>query len=389
MAHTPTELARKAMSAYAALEGFIATQKITAGPIRAEARIRFQRPNKITVEYRDYQNPLTDLEEELSGGAEFLADELIGMSLIYDGRVTWLQDVKNEVAVCKPGRALYAPLPATTVIAELDFLEALTHDFLLRDEGEEEIGGRKGRRLGLKPKVAHRSSLLKEEVFPVSKASLVLDAETFFPLKITFAPSRPSALSYLLGPKTAVEIEYSDVRPGGVEEEVFSFTPSEGTRVFRERVVPRDELDESLPFRILLDRLEEQAKLRLYGDRATVTVNEAKDRAYALLALVPSEDKADDEDSYALSLRGGNYLSLNMNRRRAALAEHGEELALEELSARLLDRGKALKEKVPQAPERSVLEIGWECEGVHWFLLGENLPKELLIEIAEILANPD
>ena len=387
MTHTPTELARNAMSAYASLKEFTATQKIAAGPICAEARVRFQRPNKVTVEYRDYQNPLVEFEEELAGGAEFLTDELIGMSLIYDGHVTWLHDVKNDVAICKPGRALYAPLPGTMVIAELGFLEALTHDFLLRDEGEEEIGGRKGRRLGLKPKVAHRSSLLKEEVFPVKRASLVLDAETFFPLKITFAPIHPSTLSYLLGPKTAVEIEYTDVRLGEVKEKVFAFTPPEGTRVFREQTVSGETLNETLPFRIPLDKLEEQAKLRLYGNRATVTVSEVQDRAYALLGLVPSGDKTDDEDSYALSLRVGNYLSLNMNRRRAALSEQGEEITLEGFSARLHDRGKVLKEKVPQAPERSVLEIGWEREGVHWFLLGENLQKELLIEIAKILAS--
>jgi len=385
--HTTTELARNAMSAYAALEGFTATQKITAGPIHAEARIRFQKPNKVTVEYRDYQNPLADLEEELAGGAEFLADELTGMQLICDGRGTWLYDAKNDIAIHKSGRALYAPLPGTTVIAEFGFLETLAHDFLLRDEGEEEFEGRKAQRVGLKPKVSHRSSLLKEEVFPVKKASLVLDAETFFPLKITYVPSYPSTLSYLLGSGTSVAIEYNDVRLGETDEKLFSFTPPEGTRVFREQLVPSEALDETLPFRIPLDKLEEQAKLRLYGNRATVAVNKAKDRAYALLALVPSEEKADDEDSYALSLRVGNYLSLNMNRRRAALSEHGEEITLEGLSAHFLDRGEVLKQKIPQAPERSVLEIGWEREGVHWFLLGENLPKELLLEIAKILAS--
>lgn len=387
MAYTTTELARNAMSAYAALKGFTATQKIAAGPIRAEARVRFQKPNKVTVEYRDYQNPLADLEEELAGGAEFLSDELIGMQLSYDGHGTWLYDAKNDVAIHKSGRVLYAPLPGTNVLAEIGFLETLTHDFLLRDEGEEEIKGRKAQRLGLKPRVPHRSSLLKEEVFPVKKASLVLDAETFFPLKITYVPSYPSTLSYLLGSGTSAAIEYNDVHLGETDEKLFSFTPPEGTRVFREQVVPREGLNEMLPFSVPLDRLEEQAKLKLYGNRATVTVNEVKDRAYALLVLVPSEEKADDGDSYALSLRVGNYLSLNMNRRRAALSEHGEEVSLEGLSARLFDRGEVLKEKVPQAPERPVVEIGWEREGVHWFLLGENLPKGLLLEIAKIIAS--
>jgi outer membrane lipoprotein-sorting protein len=387
MTYTATELARNAISAYETLKGFTATQKIIAGPIHSEARLRFKSPNKVTVEYKSYQNPLVDFEEELAGGAEFLADELIGMQLIHNGVETWLHDGKNDVAICKSGRVLYAPLPGTTVIAEFGFLAALTHDFLLRDEGEEEIEGRKAQRLGLKPKVSHRSSLLKEEVFPVEKASLALDAETFFPLRITYVPSHPSTLSYLLGPGTSITIEYLDVRLGEIDEKAFSFDPPEGTRVFREQIVPGEALNETLPFIVPLGKLEEEAELKLYGKQATVTINEAKDRAYALLAFAPSEDR-DDEDSYALSLRVGNYLSLNMNRRRATLSEHGEKILLEGVSAHLFDRGKKLKEKIPQAPERSILEIGWEDGGVFWFILAENLERDRLVEIAEILARP-
>jgi len=41
MGQTVRELARQAMLAYDALESFVATQKISAGPIYAEARIRW------------------------------------------------------------------------------------------------------------------------------------------------------------------------------------------------------------------------------------------------------------------------------------------------------------------------------------------------------------
>ena len=86
MGQTMRELARQAMSAYDALESFEATQKISAGPIHAEARIRFKKPDKITVEYRSYQNPVSDFEERFTGAVEFVADELVGMQLIYDGK---------------------------------------------------------------------------------------------------------------------------------------------------------------------------------------------------------------------------------------------------------------------------------------------------------------
>jgi outer membrane lipoprotein-sorting protein len=385
-----SELSRKTMSAYETLAGFAATQTITAGSISAEARVRFRKPNKITAEYRSYKNPLAEFEEELAGGAEFVAQELIGMHLVYDGQGTWLHDAKNDVATCKLGRALYAPFPETSVLAEIGFLGSLTRDFLLRDEGEETCAGRSAHCLGLRPKVQYRSYLLKQEVFPIKEASLTIDKETFFPLKIVFTPIHPSTLSYLLGSSIAITIEYTDLRLEPPEEKMFSFTPAQGTRVFREEIVSREALNETLPFHLPLSELEAQAKVQLYGDRATVTINEEKDRAYAFFTFVPAEGAGSIEaDSYALSLWVGNYLSLNMNRRRATLSERGERIPLEGVSARLVDRGKMLKEKVPQAPERSILEIGWENRGVFWFILAENLEGDRLVEIAKILARSE
>lgn len=384
MAQSAIELARAAMSAYQKLESFEATQKISAGAINAEARVRYKRPGKITVEYRSYQDPLSDFEERFKG-AEFVADDLIGMQLVYDGRSTWLYDSGEEVVINKPGRALYSPLPGTDALAEIGFLRDLTHDFLLRDEGEEEIAGRAAHRLGLKPKIPHRSLLLKEEVFPIEKATLVLDSETWFPLRITYTSSRGSALSYLLGPSTPVTIEYASVRLDDVDVQFFSFTPPEGARVFREETISQDGLEE-LPFNFHLDVLQQHGGYALYGDRATVTMNEEKDRGYALLTLLPQQGGGNNElSSRVLSLRVGNYLSRNMGRRRAFLAEHGDEILLDGLSARFLDRGALLEDRSPEAAGRKILEVGWEQDGVWWFLLGEELEKEALIELARVL----
>ena len=386
MAQSVRELARAAMEAYGALESFEATQKISAGPIHAEARVRFRKPDKITVEYRSYQDPLVEFEERFTGGVEFVADELIGMQLVYDGRGTWLYEAKNDVAVYKSGRVLYSPLPGAKAFAEIGFLRDLTRDFLLRDAGEETIAGHTAHRLGLKPKTQHRSLLLKEEVFPLEKATLALDAETDFPLRITYTPAGPSPLSLLVGSSTSITIEYSDLILDKVDEERFTFAPPESARVFREEQVPKDALEETLPFSVPLQVLEKDVGYALYGDRATVTLNDEKDRAYALLTLVPSEEGDFGERTrHVVTLRVGNYLSRNMSRRRAMLSDQGEEITIDEVSARFLDRGALVKDQLPTEAVRQISEVGWEQDGVYWFLLGEELEKDTLIEVATTL----
>ncbi len=387
MAQSATELARSAMSAYQALESFEATQRISAGSISAEAHVRFKKPGQITVEYRTYQDPLSELEEKLTGGAEFAPDDLIGMQVVYDGRGTWLYDSGDDVAVYKEGKSLQEPLPGTEAVAEVGFLRGLTRDFLLRDEGEETVAGRRAHCLGLKPKRYHRSLLLKEEGFPLEKATLALDAETFFPLRITYTPSRGSALSYLVGQSTSITIEYSGVRLGEINRGRFSFSPPQGTRVFREEMVSADALAEEIPFGLHLDVLQGDGKYVVYGNRAVVTATEEKDRAHALLTLLPGRKGGDEESpSHMLSLRVGNYLSPNMSRRRALLAENGEEVPLDDLAGRFLDRVGLLGDQFPEATARRIMEIGWEQEGLFWFLLGEELEKEALIGLARVFA---
>ena len=91
--------ARAVAEAARDLSGFEATQTVEAGPIRVVARIRHHRPEVLTVEYRSYANPLLDLEERLTGDVDYSADELIGLSLHYDGRQTWCHDASTGVCV--------------------------------------------------------------------------------------------------------------------------------------------------------------------------------------------------------------------------------------------------------------------------------------------------
>lgn len=386
MTQSIVEIARAAMAAYEATDSFEATEIITAGSIRVEARVRHKKSGKITVEYRSYQDHLAEFEERYIGGAEFVADELIGMQLVYDGNSTWIYDAKNNVATRKLGRRLYSPLRGVNALAEIGFLRDLTRDFLLQDGGEETIGGRPAYRLNLKPKVRQRQLLLKEEGFPIKKATVALDQETLFPLRIEFYPGESSILFYLVGPSTPITIEYKDLRLEMIADERFSFTPSDGMRVFTEESVLQEAFAEKLPFAVPLAALNEHGGYSLYDDRATVTINEEGNRAYAMLALISQEGEADNKSG--LSLRVGNYLSLGMNRRRALLAEQGELISLGDIQARFLDRGALVKEQLPETMERSVVEVGWERDGVHWFLLGEGMEKEALIDAANVIIYP-
>jgi len=386
MSESPIELARAAMAVHESLESFSATQRITAGAINAEAKIRYKRPGRVTVEYRSYQDPLSEFEERLFGGAEFVADELMTMQLIYDGRDTWLNDTRQNVALHKQGKILYSPLRGINTIAELGFLNDLIRDFLIRKEGKEKIDGRAVQQLGLKPKVRYRSLLLKEETFPISHATIALDAETSFPLKITYTPTRHSSAYYLLGASTPITVEYKNPRLNKVKDEVFSFVPPEGTRVFYEQEVGRDELTDRLPFVLPLEKLE-QEKYVLPEGKAQITVNADQDRAYTLISLLPGEKHEDPDEKSAslLSLRVGNYMSLNMSRRRALLSEKGEQLVLGDITGRFLDRGSLVKDRLPNGAERNILEIGWEKDTVYWFLLSDGLSREALVELAKTL----
>ena len=383
MERSISELAHAAMKACEDLEGFSATETVSAGQIKAEARIRYRRPGKITLEYRTHEDPLAEFEEKLTG-SEFIPSELLGMQIVHDGHGTWLHDVKRNVAIKKLGRRLYSPLRLPDGIAEIDMMCHLTRDFLLRDEGQEEINGKKTHKIGLKPKTPERMSLFKDEIFPLKRALLSIDAETLFPLRILFYPTQRSPLYYIAGPSTPITIEYKDLLFAVPSDDLFSFTPSEETRIFTEQEVGRKHLAGKLPFALPLDQITDRG-YELYNDRVTITANESGDRAYAFLSF--EKEGSDGKQATGISLRVGNYLSPDMNRRRALLADNGEEIDLGEAKGRIIDRSALLKDEIPESVRRTLLEIGWQQDDVHWFLLGEGVDKDDLVGIATALVN--
>ena len=383
MERSISELARAAMKACEEIQGFSATQTINAGPIKAEARIRYRRPGKITVEYRTYEDPLAEFEEKLAG-SEFIPSELLGMEIVHDGRGTWLHDTRRDVAIRKLGRRLYSPLRLPDGIAEIDMMCQLTHDFLLRDEGQEEINGKKARKVGLKPKTPERMSLFKDEIFPLKRAVLSIDPETLFPMRILFYPTQRSPLYYIAGLSSPITIEYKDVMLAVPDEDLFSFTPSEETRVFNEEEIVVKDLADKLPFELSLEQITQRGYVPR-DDRVLITANEDGDRAYALFSLEKKD--SDGKQTSGMSLRVGNYLSPDMNRRRALLADNGEETDLGEAKGRIIDRGSLLKDGIPESVRRSLLEIGWQDGDVHWFLLGEGIDRDDLADIATAVAN--
>ncbi len=380
-----TEFTKEAMKTCKDLEGFSATQEIRAGPIKARARLHFRRPGKITLEYRSYEDPLADFEEKLSG-SEFIPSELMAMQIIHDGHETWIVDSKRNVTIKKLGRRLYSPLRLPDGIADIDMMYHLTSDFLLRDEGQETINGRKARKIGLKPKSQQRISLFKDETFPVKKGVVSIDSETLFPVHIVLWPSPRSPLYYIVGPSEAITIDYKDILLNAPKDEAFEVTTPEQMKVLHEQEVPANNISEKLSFDIPVKILEDRG-YRLRDNLALITASQKGDRAYALLSFQGEE--SNNKPPSGISIRVGNYLSLDMNRRRALIATSGEEIDLTSKKARIIDRGSLLKDEIPQSAQRSLFEVSWHQEEVYWFMLAEGIQKEDLADIAAAIASPD
>lgn len=380
-----TKLAKEAMNTCKDLEGFSATQEISAGPIKAQARLRYKRPEKITLEYRSYEDPLADFEEKLSG-SEFIPSELMAMQIIYDGHETWMIDSKRNLTIKKLGRRLYSPLRLPDGIADIEMMYHLTSDFLLRDEGEGTINGKKVRKIGLKPKSQQRISLFKDETFPVRKAVVSIDSETLFPLQILLWPSPRSPLYYIVGPSKEITIQYKDILLTTPKDEAFEVSPSEHMKVFYEQEVSATELPEKLPFDIPIKILEDRG-YKLRDKLALITASKKGDRVYSLLSL-QTEDSNNKPPS-GISLRVGNYLSPDMNRRRALLAASGQDIDLKGKQGKILDRGSLLKDHIPPSAQRSLFEVSWQQDEVYWFMLAEGIEKETLTDIATAIASAD
>jgi len=376
------DFARAVIEAYQSLSGFEATEAVEAGPIHVVARVGLRRPGGLTVEYQTYVNPLLALEERLTGDAEYTADELVGLSLHFDGQRTWIYDASSGVCVVKASRSLFEPVPELPVLGEIEYLRDLPHDYLLRDLGPETIDGRDARVLSLKPKHPHRTSAFRMVAFLARKASVAFDVETLFPIRSSFSPAASSYSHQLLGPNAHVTIRYSGVR---LTSDVSPpYAPPEGTRVFHEEWLAIDELASRLPFPLSLDPLREAEYTAIDG-HALLAEDAEHDRAYCAATFI-RRGEGEDEPTQYITLRAGNYLNRNMARRRVPIAEAGEKLTIADQTVRFLDRRHLWEEHASGIdPAQAPRELSWETDGVFWFLTGVSIERSALTQLASDL----
>jgi outer membrane lipoprotein-sorting protein len=378
-----TILARSASEAVRARVAFEARQTIRAGKIETVARIRSLAPDRLVVDYDAYTNPLSELGDLWGGNAEFMGSDLVGSSLLYDGRTTWFVNPKTAIALHTAGRHLYEPLPGYDALGETRFLDDLARDFLLRDGGQGIQGGRTTHVIGLKPKRQRVASLFRVATFSFERAEIALDAEALFPLRIAFLPPPSLSSSSFLGSGSWITIEYTDVRELDLDASTFTPTLPAGTRVFEETLVAESELEAALPFLLPV------AALRRYGyvladHRVRLVLDATRERGYATL-FCTQEDESKEPTS-AIVVRVGNYVSRLMARRRTMAGEHGESVDLGGQPARYLDHRFLWKEGPPDIEVPALADLVWEDNGTFWVLTGEGLAKESLLELARTLS---
>jgi len=376
MEPTMTQFARTVVSGIRALDGFEAQLTLRAGELSMEAAVRCGPRRLIAVSYSAYVDPLADLEDRLSGSPEYVGEDLASLSLTFDGRHTWLHDPGSDVVVRKRGRVVYSPLRGVELIGELGFLRDFSHDFLLADRGSEEVHGVPARTIALRPKHRARSTLLKEEFYPVRDATVAFDTKTGFPLRVGFRPSNDAPLALLLPEGERVTVEHRNVVLAPPPSARFEFTPPEGSRVFAEDPIPWADLGARLPFAAPLDTLSTDGFVPV--GNAVVAVDDDRRRGY-LTAVLRRRSSDDSGSSQRITVRAGNYLSRNMSRRRAVLSEHGDPAPVPAERAWLLDRGEAFGRSIAAALAQPLVELGWEKDGTFWFLFCEGVePEEIL-----------
>jgi hypothetical protein len=377
------DFARATSSQIRTRTAFQARQTIHAHKIEVVARIRTLPGDRLVVEYTTYASQLAEMDDLLGGNAELARDDLEGASLYYDGRTTSWVSPKTATALRAPGRRLYEPIPGYDALGEIRFLDDLARDFLLRDGGEGNHGGRATRIVGLKPKRSHVSSLFRLVSFPVERAEVAFDTETFFPLRISFLPARDAVVGSILAPDPWIVVEYSDVSDPATGETTSPPGLPPGTRVFEETEVAGDQVQQMLPFRIRADVLRERG-YELSDNLARVVLDETHEWGYAILVYVKPDDRGRPES--VVSLRVGNYVSRLMARRRTLAGERGETVDVGGAAARCLDR-RALLGAHPDARHLPALvDLVWERDAVFWVVTGEAVPQEELLPLAAALS---
>ncbi|MFC2082797.1 hypothetical protein ACFLSG_02010 [Candidatus Bipolaricaulota bacterium] len=380
------EFARLASVSSREREGFEATQVIESSGLRIEALVRRSGLRSMHVEYKVYQNPWTELEEALSGHVEFVGDDLCGFGLHCDGQATWVYDPSANTAIKKHGCQLFEPIPGIAALGELAFLDTLTQDFLLRDLGEDHIDERDVRRIGLKPKQTYRSHLLSAKTFPIRSATIALDAETYFPMLISFVPSAESPASSIAGINSPIRISYKDVQVLDNASSLHPFLPPADARVFEETRAKVSDLDDLAPFAIQLNPLLD----REFGSGdspALLTIDATNERAFVTTHLTRASESSEEESPPArLTLCVGNYVSRNMARRRATFSEFGSSASRDSTSVALLDRTQLWEQRLPGIDtQHAPVEAFFEKDSVFWFLSGTGMELDMLETLAEEL----
>ena len=383
MSQSTVEFAREVAAVHRRTISFTATQRVRAGGIEIEARVRQRGPRALSLEYLAYASPLTDLEETLTGEMEYSPDEIVGLSFHVAGDSTWIYDPHTETAIQKPYRALMEPIPGISALGDVAFLRHLVRDYYLRDRSVESIAGRDLRVLGLKPKRPVRHHLLTTVTFPIRRATVYLDEATLFPGRIHVYPLPGTGAHAIVGHDGRIEVEYSDVR---IEpDDVSPFEPRATDRILRERSVPIDDVPGAAPFAVPIEPLAARG-FSVIGGRAILTVDDQGERGFATVACerLGTEDEAEgDERRPGLTLHVGNYLSRRMARRRVAASEEGEALEGTDPALRILDRAPRWQNLVPQAVAATPpIDASWEHDGVFWDLAGMGIDQDELVEIA-------
>jgi len=271
------------------------------------------------------------------------------------------------------------------LLGDIEYLRDLPHDYLLRDGGTETIDGRAARVLSLKPKRARRARAFRVVAYLADRASVAFDEESLFPVRLTFSPSPSSQTAQLLGPEGRVTVQYSGLRL--TTEAALPFAPPEGTRVFREKAIALADLAEDVPFPFAVAALRD-AGFEAIDGATRVVADVENHRGYCVTTFL--RDGAEPgEASQLLTVRAGNYLSRNMARRRLTASEAGEETTFGGQDARFLDRRPLWEEQAAGIDtDRAPRELTWERDGTFWCLIGVQIDRSALTELASGLIEP-
>jgi len=332
MTSSVAAFANLASSASRNRAGFEASQVIETEGLRIEAHVRRRDLRTIQIEYKTYQSPWSDLQEALTGQVEFVGAELCGLTINCEGAHTWVIDPTSNTVLRKPGCQLFEPIPGLATLGELSFLDTLTQDFLLRDLGEQTINSRTVRRIALKPKQIYRSQLLNTISFPIRKATIDFDPETYFPLAISFSPSNDSPAASIIGPNATIRISYKDVQVLETPSPMASYSPPANAKVFEETTIGGDELAEQLPYPISAELLIEHGFNPAEG-MAVLSKDTDHDRIYATVQYAPAPSSANAGAALrrrclrkcgGVSTRRRAVSTIDLDRRQLCLEAHGK-----------------------------------------------------------------